>query len=93
MRIGILTLVFQLEGCASLKEKRQRLAGLRDRFGRQPNIAVCESGEQDALRRAEWSFVAAARSRQLVDQLLAGVENHVAQEIDARVLERRLEHL
>jgi hypothetical protein len=93
MHIGILTLVFQLEGCASLKEKRQRLGGLRDRFGRQPNIAVCESGEQDALQRAEWSFVAVAGSRQLVDQLLAGVENHVAQEIDARVLERSLEHL
>lgn len=93
MHIGILTLVFQLEGCASLKEKRQRLGGLRERFGRQPNIAVCESGEQDALQRAEWSFVAAAGSRSLVDQLLAGIENHVAQEVDARVLEHSLEHL
>jgi hypothetical protein len=93
MHIGVLTLVFQLEGCASLKEKRQRLGGLRDRFGRQPNIAVCESSEQDALQRAQWSFVAVAGSKPLVDQLLAAVESFVAEFVDARVLQRHLELL
>jgi uncharacterized protein len=93
MHIAILTLNFHLEGCASLKEKRQRLGGLRDRFGRQPGIAVCESGEQDALQRAEWSFVIAAGSRAIADRLVAEIETFVAETLDARVGARELEYL
>ena len=93
MHIAILTLRFHLEGCASLKEKRQRLAGLRDRFGRLPQVAVCESGEQDALQRAEWSFVVVAGTRALVDRQVAEIETFVAESADARVSGRELEYL
>jgi len=93
MHIAILTLQFHLEGCSSLKEKRQRLAGLRDRFGRLPNIAVCESGAQDVLQRAEWSFVVAAGTRALADKAVAEVESFVAESLDARVSGRELEYL
>jgi uncharacterized protein YlxP (DUF503 family) len=92
LHIAVLTLRFHLDGCASLKEKRQRLAGLRDRFGRQPNIAVCESDNQDVLQSAEWSFVVAAGSRALVDRTIADVETFVAESVDARVAGRELEY-
>lgn len=90
MHIGVLTLRFHLEGCASLKEKRQRLAGLRDRFGRQPGIAVCESGLQDALQQAEWSFVFASTSPPVVDGMVREVEDHIAEHVDARIVGREL---
>ncbi|MEE4283615.1 MAG: DUF503 family protein [Pseudomonadales bacterium] len=45
MNIACLTIVFHLHGCQSLKDKRQRLAGLRDRFGKQTQVAVCESAD------------------------------------------------
>ena len=93
VHIAILTLRFHLEGCASLKEKRQRLAGLRDRFGRLPGMAVCESGLQDAHQQAEWTFVAVAGTRRLAEQLLGEVEAHASQELDARIAARELEHL
>jgi len=93
LHIALLSLDFHLEGCASLKDKRQRLQGLRDRFGRQPNLAVCETDGQDSLERAEWSFVAAGGSRQLIDRLIAEVESFVAESVDARVIGRRLESL
>jgi hypothetical protein len=93
MHLAILTLRFHLEGCASLKEKRQRLGGLRDRFGRQPNVAVCESGDQDALQRAEWSFVVAAGTRAIVDRTVAEIETFVAETLDARVSGRELQYL
>jgi uncharacterized protein len=92
LHIAVLTLRFHLDGCTSLKEKRQRLAGLRDRFGRLPNLAVCESDLQDVLQSAEWSFVVAAGSHALVDRSIADVETFVAQSIDARVAGRELEY-
>ena len=93
MHIAILTLRFHLEGCASLKEKRQRLSGLRDRFGRQPNVAVCESGEPDTMQSAEWSFVVVSGNRAMVDRQVAEIETFVAESLDARVSGRELEYL
>jgi uncharacterized protein YlxP (DUF503 family) len=90
VHLALLTLRFHLEGCDSLKEKRQRLAGLRERFGRLPGIAVCESGVQDSLQQAEWTFAVLAGSRKLVDQQIAEVETHVAEALDARVAGREL---
>ena len=93
MHIAILTLRFHLEGCASLKEKRQRLSGLRDRFGRLPHVAVCESGEPDAWQRAEWSFVVVAGTRALADKQVAEIVTFVAESVDGRVSGRELEYL
>ena len=93
LHIAVLRLRFHLEGCASLKEKRQRLSGLRDRFGRLPGIAVCESDAQDSLAEAEWSFVAAGGSRQITDRALSEIEGFVAEAVDARVTARALEQL
>lgn len=81
--IALLTLQFQLPGCGGLKEKRQRLARLRDRFGREPSLAVCESGWQDIWDRAQWSFVVMATDRQFVDRQLQAVERFAAEELDA----------
>lgn len=47
MHIVILTLMFSLPGCSSLKEKRHRMGGLHARFGNTSSVAVCESGERD----------------------------------------------
>ncbi len=70
MHIGILTLSISLPGCRSLKEKRQRMGGLHERFGRHPAVAVCESGELDRLEASEWTFVAVATSGPKVEALL-----------------------
>lgn len=86
MSIGSLCIEFRLEACRSLKEKRQRLAGMRDRFGRTPNMAVFESDLQDVLHRAQWTFVAAAADNDVVERLLAGVERDVHELVDAEVV-------
>ena len=85
MKIAKLEVRFLLHGCRSLKEKRQRLGKLRDKFGRMPGLAVCESGYPDDLRQSEWSFAACAGSGMVVEQTLAEVERYVAQSIDAEV--------
>jgi len=66
--IACLCIDFHLSGCRSLKDKRQRLSGLRDRFGRNPNLAVFESEGADDHARAQWTFVAAAASARVVER-------------------------
>jgi len=80
-------MTFHLGGCRSLKEKRQRLRGVRDRFGRLPNVAVSESGMQDSLQRAEWSFVAAAADAGVVERTLADIENSLRFGVDAELVD------
>ena len=93
MRIGLLTVEFFLDGCRSLKEKRRRLSRLRDRFGKQTHLAVCESGGQDDYQHAQWSFVAIAANGKLLDQMLAGVEAHLEDGVDGRVVDSFREDL
>lgn len=85
MHIGVLTVSLSLPGCGSLKEKRQRVGGLHERLGRNPAIAVCESGERDRHDASEWSFVVTALSRQKVESLWGEIEDKVQRSVDGRV--------
>lgn len=87
MLIGLLRVSFVLPGCRSLKEKRQRLGGLRERYGRQVNVAVCETRFQDDHDRSEWSFVAVALTTRLVEQILSDIEQRIVETVDANVAE------
>ena len=81
----MLRIEFLLPGCRSLKEKRQRLGGLRERYGRQVNVAVCETNFQDIHDRAEWTFVAVGQTLRLIDQTLAEIEQRIVETVDATI--------
>lgn len=87
MHIGILTCTVSLPGCSSLKEKRQRMGGLHERLGRNPAIAVCESGERDRHDLSEWSFVVVGLARKEVEALYADIENKLERAVDGRIVE------
>ena len=87
MNVALLRVDFYLSGCRSLKDKRQRLKGIRDRYGRAANVAVCESDHQDSLQRAQWSFVAAASSADVVEQALGEIERNLQMSVDAELVE------
>jgi uncharacterized protein YlxP (DUF503 family) len=93
MHIGILTLRISLPGCSSLKEKRQRIGGLHERFGRNPAVAVCESADYDRLEASEWTFVVAAMSSQKVESLCSEIEDKIQRTVDGRVMEATREVL
>ena len=86
MPIGILTLTFSLPGCGSLKEKRQRMGGLHERFGRSPSVAVCESGERDRHDASEWTFVVVGLSKREVESQCREIEEKIERIVDARVM-------
>ena len=85
VQIGLLRITFVLPGCRSLKEKRQRLGGLRERYGKQVNVAVCESNFHDIHDRAEWTFVATAHTGRLVEQTLGEIQQRIAESVDAAI--------
>ena len=86
MHIGILTVTFSLPGCGSLKEKRQRVGGLHQRFGKNPAVAVCESGERDRHDASEWTFVIAMTSKREVESLCSQIEDKLQSVVDARIM-------
>ncbi|MFG6177691.1 DUF503 domain-containing protein [Halomonas sp. THAF12] len=87
MHIGILTMTFALPGCTSLKEKRQRMGGLHERFGRRPAVAVCESGGRNSLTTSEWTFVITGHSLAQVESLCSEIEDRLQRGVDGRVIE------
>lgn len=93
MSIALLRVDFYLSGCRSLKEKRQRLNGVRERYGRASNVAVSESDHQDLLQRAQWTFVATAASRDVVDRALSDIERNLQGTVDAELVAIRREWL
>ena len=86
MHIAILTVTFSLPGCASLKEKRQRVGGLHQRFGKNPAVAVCESGERNRHDASEWTFVVAMTSKREVESLCSQIEDKLQSVVDARIM-------
>ena len=86
MNVQLLTVRFYLGGCRSLKEKRQRLKGMRERFGRSPSVAVCESDFQNALQQAQWSFVATSASGDVVERALAEILQTIEFSVDAELV-------
>ncbi len=93
MQIGILTLTFSLPGCSSLKEKRQRMGGMHERFGRNPAVAVYESGELNRHDASEWSFVVVASTKREVESLCSQIEDKIQRSVEARVMDVTQEFL
>jgi uncharacterized protein len=86
MQIALLTLRFSLPGCRSLKEKRQRLGGLHQRFGRNVAVAVCESAEQDAHERSEWSFVVVSQTTRGLESICTDIERRISTSVDGVIV-------
>lgn len=86
MHIGIMTMTFSLPGCGSLKEKRQRMGGMHERFGRSPSVAVCESGEHNRHDASEWSFVVVATTKREVESQCSQIEDKIQRTVEARVI-------
>ena len=81
--IVLLEVEFHLSGCRSLKNKRHRLSGIRDRFGKESCVAVCESAFHDLHQKAQWSFVVIGVDHKQVAQMLDRIELFLRSGVDA----------
>ncbi len=91
--VGILTLHFQLYGCGDLKAKRKVFTPLRAVWGREPDLAVAETADQDALDCATWTIAALGGSSSQLQQRLDQIEKAIAERIDAPVMDIQREIL
>lgn len=90
--VGLLTLELYLEGTASLKEKRSRIAPAIRRIRTKFNASVCESDAQDVLTRAEISVVVVSTNDSHVHSQLQAVLNWVLDaRLDVEVLDSHVE--
>jgi uncharacterized protein YlxP (DUF503 family) len=62
------------------------LSGLRDRYGKRPEMAVIESDGADQHDHAEWSFVVVTANKANADRLLQKLEDEIASTVDARII-------
>lgn len=86
MHVCVINVKISLPGCASLKEKRRRVGGLHERFGRSPSVALCESGALQSLEASEWSFVVVANSRKNLEARCGEIENKLEHHVDGRIM-------
>lgn len=87
MVVGIVTWDLHLNGCQSLKDKRQILASLKDRLHRRFNVSVAETHHQDLWQRAELACCVVAESRRHAEDVLSAVDRFVAGEPLARIID------
>jgi len=85
LKIALLTINFYLPGCGSLKEKRQRVIGLKDKFGKTINIAVCEGDYLDVHERAEFTFTCVGNTAKPMVSSLAKIVDYCCHNVDAQV--------
>ncbi len=90
MHIAVLTIVFYLPGCRSLKEKRRRLRKLADVFGGQQQVAVVESGHQNSHQSSHWTFVVASLDKSGAESICRRIETR-CHDLDAFVTDTRVE--
>lgn len=90
MQLQLLTVQYRFAGCDSLKEKRARQAGLRERLGRVATVAIAETGHQDRRDSAEWTLVLMADSQRRLDQLRARVDE-VLLHVDGELIHQTAE--
>ena len=93
MFIALLTTTLHLEGCFSLKEKRGRVGGLRDKFGHATSMAVCESGKQNQHQQAEYTFTIVGLDKGQINSQLNAVINYCNGSIDAVLINHHVEWL
>ncbi len=85
--VGVLTLHFQLYGCEDLKAKRKVFTALKAVWGKEPDLAVSETADHQALDCATWTIAALGTSSQQITQRLDQVEKAIEARIDAAILE------
>jgi uncharacterized protein YlxP (DUF503 family) len=85
--VGLLTLHFQLYACDDLKAKRKVFTALKATWGKEPDLAVAETADHEALDCATWTIAALGASPQQITQRLDQIEKDIQARIDAAILD------
>ncbi len=86
MVVGSISWQLSLPGCGSLKEKRAIVRSLKDRLRHRFNLSVAETNHQDVWTRCELTVAVVATDGRFADSVLDKVDDFVAKEARAIVM-------
>jgi uncharacterized protein len=87
MVVGIRQWDVQLYGCHSLKDKRSILQSLKAALRKDLNLAVAETGHQDAWQRAELACTTVASARKVAEEVLRSADRIVERAEGVRIID------
>lgn len=89
--VGVLHIDLHLPGCASLKEKRGRLARIMNHLRKTHPVVVAEVGDQDVWGRAGLAAVTLSSDRNLAGKILEAAAETVARDGDVELVWHEIE--
>ena len=87
MVIGVAVWQLLLPGCASLKEKRSVVKGLKQRLHNEFNLSVAETAHHDVLQRGEIAACVVAVDQPQANRVLGAADKLVEREARARIVD------
>lgn len=90
MIIGFLSLDIYLPYSHSLKEKRKRLVGMRDRLKKKYNVAFSELDYQDKWQRSKIGLVSLNTQKRVIEKLFHKIEVDIQDSIDGEILHKEI---
>jgi uncharacterized protein YlxP (DUF503 family) len=88
-----MTWELHLEGCRSLKDKRQILRSLKDRLRNKYNVSVAETDHNDLWQRAELTVCVVSNERVHAQDVLRHADRMVAGAAGARIMDTSTSYL
>lgn len=88
-----MTWELHLEGCRSLKDKRQILRSLKDRLRNRCNVSVAETDHNDLWQRAELTVCVVSNQRAHAEEVLRLADRLVAGASGARIVDTATSYL
>lgn len=85
MIVGVAVWELMLPGCASLKDKRQVVLGLKDRLHARFNVSAAETAWMDVHDRAQLAACVVSNDRKHAQGVLQSADRLVEEEGRARI--------
>ncbi len=87
MKIGTGKIDLYIDGCQSLKDKRQIIKSLKTRIRNNFNVSVIEFGDQDLWQRCKIGIVCGALDRAGADSVLNKVVEFLQREKSVSIID------
>jgi uncharacterized protein len=92
MVIGFLGLDIHFPHARSLKDKRQELAGLKDRIRKKYNVALAELDHQDVWQRTLLGIVTLNSQPGVVDRILSDIRTDIREHLNGDILNAEVKY-
>jgi hypothetical protein len=91
--IGVMTMDLFSDQFHSLKDKRQLISSIKKRLRNRFNVAIAETGHQDAWQKAQVSVVSVSNSKNVLENLFRQVEEFIDSNYGIQITEIRIQYI